>query len=262
MKARRFWFDNTSHAKQFLGRMNRSLLSSPWVRRGGLLVTCAFAYEFQALHADESRLFTDINPHRDEAGHVEQWCAIPPNDPQVLVQIRLIFIEAFTQQYAHLHAEKDLGLTAEKLNVSKAQFASMTCAQKIRQFVANAIEDEIEDWRNNDYTEFLLRYNAKGEVIALVSVDTSSDKIYISQLAVSPEYQRQGIGTSLIESVRQRYQDRETTLLYRTNNPSIDQFYLSLGFTRSNEQNMHGKYSSQYYVEQQAPAYNHGLSLG
>ena len=66
-------------------------------------------------------------------------------------------------------------------------------------------------------------------IIRVVGDDYSV--IFIQDLLVSPEYQRQGIGTALLKQILQDYEHVYQTHLLTENTEKIIRFYQSLGFT-------------------------------
>ena len=55
--------------------------------------------------------------------------------------------------------------------------------------------------------------------------------VFVQDILVFPEYQRKGIGTALIKSVLDRYDNVRQIELVTDNTPATVSFYRSLGFT-------------------------------
>ncbi|MFB6346493.1 MAG: ribosomal protein S18-alanine N-acetyltransferase [bacterium] len=56
------------------------------------------------------------------------------------------------------------------------------------------------------------------------------DHVHVTTLAVRSDHRRQGVGTSLINRVREDFPDRDITLEVRKSNDTAQQFYKKLGF--------------------------------
>lgn len=178
-------------------------------------------------------------------------------DERSLRQLKSVFMQAFTKQYSHLDARSDLGLTAAKLKITAEQFNSYNSAQLKEIFLNNAIDSEIDDYKQGKNFFFVAR-DAEKNIIGLASyeIDHTKQEVYIGQLAVSPTHWQRGIGTNLIKIIQKKFPAYQVTLLYRTNNPKIDKFYEKLDFDKSSEQEMPPGYSAKFYVKQRAQALN------
>ncbi len=59
--------------------------------------------------------------------------------------------------------------------------------------------------------------------------------VFIQDILVFPEYQRQGIGTRLLREVMDRYPDVYQMELMTDNTPKTVSFYRSLGFFKADD---------------------------
>lgn len=59
--------------------------------------------------------------------------------------------------------------------------------------------------------------------------------VFIQDILIFPEYQRQGIGTALLQHILQEYKDVYQKHLLTENTEKTVQFYKSLGFTMDTE---------------------------
>lgn len=75
-------------------------------------------------------------------------------------------------------------------------------------------------------------YEGKDLIGLIRAVGDGYTILYIQDILVKPEYQRRGIGTSLIRSLLDRYADVRQILLMTDDTPGTAAFYRSLGFAR------------------------------
>ncbi len=69
------------------------------------------------------------------------------------------------------------------------------------------------------------------ELLGLIrAVGDGQTIVYIQDILVFPEYQRQGIGTALVKAVLDRFCDIRQIVLSTDNTPKTIAFYESLGF--------------------------------
>ncbi len=69
------------------------------------------------------------------------------------------------------------------------------------------------------------------ELLGLIRVvGDGQTVVYIQDILVFPEYQRQGIGTALVKAVLNRFRDVRQIVLSTDNTPKTIAFYESLGF--------------------------------
>ena len=71
-----------------------------------------------------------------------------------------------------------------------------------------------------------------GELIGLIrAVGDGATVVFVQDLLVAPQKQRQGVGTALLKAVLGRYADVRQLLLVTDDTPKTIAFYNSLGFS-------------------------------
>ena len=71
-----------------------------------------------------------------------------------------------------------------------------------------------------------------GELIGLIrAVGDGATVVFVQDLLVAPQKQRQGVGTALLKAVLDRYSNVRQLLLTTDNTPKTIAFYKSLGFS-------------------------------
>lgn len=71
-----------------------------------------------------------------------------------------------------------------------------------------------------------------GELIGLIrAVGDGATVVFVQDLLVAPQKQRQGVGTALLKVVLDRYSNVRQLLLTTDNTPKTIAFYKSLGFS-------------------------------
>ena len=71
-----------------------------------------------------------------------------------------------------------------------------------------------------------------GELIGLIrAVGDGTTVVFVQDLLVAPQKQRQGVGTALLKAVLDRYSNVRQLLLTTDNTPKTIAFYKSLGFS-------------------------------
>lgn len=71
-----------------------------------------------------------------------------------------------------------------------------------------------------------------GELIGLIrAVGDGATVVFVQDLLVAPQKQRQGVGTALLKAVLGRYADVRQLLLVTDDTPKTIAFYKSLGFS-------------------------------
>lgn len=71
-----------------------------------------------------------------------------------------------------------------------------------------------------------------GELIGLIRVvGDDTTVVFVQDLLVAPQKQRQGVGTALLKAVLYRYSNVRQPLLTTDNTPKTIAFYKSLGFS-------------------------------
>ena len=75
-----------------------------------------------------------------------------------------------------------------------------------------------------------------GVLIGLIRVvGDGTTVVFVQDLLVAPQKQRQGVGTALLKAVLDRYSDVRQLLLATDNTPKTVAFYKSLGFSELSE---------------------------
>ena len=75
-----------------------------------------------------------------------------------------------------------------------------------------------------------------GVLIGLIRVvGDGTTVVFVQDLLVAPQKQRQGVGTALLKAVLDRYSDVRQLLLTTDNTPKTVAFYKSLGFSELSE---------------------------
>lgn len=73
---------------------------------------------------------------------------------------------------------------------------------------------------------------ADGELIGLIrAVGDGATVVFVQDLLVAPQKQRQGVGTALLKAVLDRYANVRQLLLMTDNTPKTIAFYKSMGFS-------------------------------
>lgn len=76
----------------------------------------------------------------------------------------------------------------------------------------------------------------KGKLLGIIrTVGDGQTIVFIQDILVFPEYQRNGIGTALIKAVLERYKDVRQIELATDNRPETVAFYKSIGFSEFSE---------------------------
>lgn len=71
-----------------------------------------------------------------------------------------------------------------------------------------------------------------GELIGLIrAVGDGATVVFVQDLLVAPQKQRQGVGTALLKAVLERYSNVRQLLLTTDSTPKTIAFYKSLGFS-------------------------------
>jgi ribosomal protein S18 acetylase RimI-like enzyme len=78
-------------------------------------------------------------------------------------------------------------------------------------------------------------YDSENLVGILRAVGDGKTIVFIQDILVLPEYQRQGIGSKLLQAVMERYQDVYQMELLTDNTEKTKAFYRSAGFTASDD---------------------------
>lgn len=76
----------------------------------------------------------------------------------------------------------------------------------------------------------------KGKLLGIIrAVGDGQTVVFIQDILVYPEYQRNGIGTALIKAVLERYKDVRQIELATDNRPETVAFYKAMGFSEFSE---------------------------
>jgi len=145
-----------------------------------------------------------------------------------LTMAREIFKRAYQKRYKNLPPEK------LKIN----NFAT---------FLESAFDKEERDLRGNPNTHLALAYS-QNRLVGFVSIDVLGDnKVYLRQLAVSPDLWHQGIEETLVNSILEKEPSLQHILvIVRRANESEKAFYKNLGFQETLY--MHEGFDPQDYI--------------
>ena len=82
----------------------------------------------------------------------------------------------------------------------------------------------------------------KRQILGFIKIVTSKTDIYLAEIQIDRQYQKQGIGTNLIQSIikQAQLQDKELWLKIVKGNPA-EKLYARLGFTIFAESSTHKK---------------------
>ncbi len=170
-------------------------------------------------------LFADANEFTTKSGLTISLEVCQEKD---LIECEIIFISAFSKAYEEL-SPQDLGVE-DKLA-----------------FLLQAFSDVYEDVRLNKQKVVVAKI--EGTIIGFAGFTKTEipNQIYISQLAVNPQYWNQGIGRHLVFSALNFYENvHSLVVISRRINHMASSFYRSLGFIESSY--MHPEYNPQRYV--------------
>ena len=132
----------------------------------------------------------------------------------------------------------------EEIKISKATFGDLDSVLALqKKMVTESDSNNNTDSRpatqsvrsvRPDYENYLiLKAECKDEVVGCVKARETGDFCWIEKLLVAPQYQKMGIGTSLINEVEKAFPHTRLYLLcagYR--NPENIGFYESLGYKK------------------------------
>lgn len=107
---------------------------------------------------------------------------------------------------------------------------------------------EIED----ESRLFAVAKDNGGKIVGLAFANIKDESIFLNRLYIHPDYQRKGIGTSLLKFVADNYKDYDTILLeVEQENPKGLNFYKKHGFTivKSNEYTLNGDKFSTFLMK-------------
>lgn len=82
----------------------------------------------------------------------------------------------------------------------------------------------------NEYTRIMLARTNSGDTAGYIVLSMTGDDISIDDIAVSPQYRRNGIGKALLMWADEKYPDRNFLLEVRESNAPAISLYRSLGF--------------------------------
>jgi ribosomal protein S18 acetylase RimI-like enzyme len=145
-----------------------------------------------------------------------------------LIECETLFIHAFSQAYE--------GFTPQELGVN----------DKIM-FLKEAFSEVSDDLSLGIQT--LVVAKIEGKIVGFIGFKKTEKpyEIYITQLAVDPNYWQQGIGRGLVFSILDLYKDVQSlVVIQRKINIIAHQFYQNLGFTESSY--MHPGYNPERYI--------------
>lgn len=86
------------------------------------------------------------------------------------------------------------------------------------------------DYTQNPSSAFYVA-DIDGEIVGHIGVWKRQDHVHITTLAVAPDHRREGLGSALLDAVRDKYPDLDLTLEVRESNAEAQDFYRSIGFS-------------------------------
>ena len=81
-----------------------------------------------------------------------------------------------------------------------------------------------------NHKHFLYLLRDANEYIGILILKKGCSSNYVSEVAIKPQYQNQGLGTMLLKKVIEEYPTKSTTLHVRRKNNLAISIYLKLGF--------------------------------
>ena len=99
----------------------------------------------------------------------------------------------------------------------------------IRKYENFHLEEIINLYQSVGWTNYLERISVLEEAYA------NSLCVFVQDIIVLPEYQRKGIGTTLLKAVMDKYHDVYQMELLTDNTEKTKAFYRSVGFTASDD---------------------------
>nr|WP_243126132.1 GNAT family N-acetyltransferase [Blautia producta] len=83
---------------------------------------------------------------------------------------------------------------------------------------------------------FLKAVNEQDKLVGVIGGYSENDTMYITLIAVHPDYQNQGIGTKLIEEAEKEFPDRYFRLTVNESHRNISSFLEHCGYEESGRQ--------------------------
>ena len=103
-----------------------------------------------------------------------------------------------------------------------------------------------EDWQRTNFAAEFASSNTsvieiEDRIVGYVQIRDEGHRIYLQNIALSPEFQRRGFGTRLLKRLQRESSARKVALelaVFRTN-PNALKFYERIGFRRTGETSTH-----------------------
>jgi ribosomal protein S18 acetylase RimI-like enzyme len=119
------------------------------------------------------------------------------------------------------------------------------------EWLKETFEEEEQDFKNQKTPIWLIEAKEGDQVIGAALLEpndgTSTTTLYIRQMAIRPDYWREGIGTGMMKDIEKNFSNfTEIALLARIVNSGAKGFYSRLGFIEGGY--MHPKYEGKPYL--------------
>lgn len=124
----------------------------------------------------------------------------------------------------------------EDIKISKAAFCDLDSVLNLqnRPSESNLNTNHIETEQSPDFeNSLILKAECKNEIVGCVKAKEKGEFCWIEKLVVAPQYQKMGIGTSLMTEIEKAFPKTRLYLLcagYK--NPENLDFYESLGYKK------------------------------
>lgn len=134
-------------------------------------------------------------------------------------------------------------VAANKINLKKVSAADPKLPEVMNFSMGSPTEDKILEIIStyHDAGNELIGAFLEGGLIGVVGLLQSTEKITIRHISVLPEFQRQGVGTLLLDYVKEHYSGHK--IIAETDGESVV-FYLKSGFSCNS---FEGKYENLRY---------------